>query len=197
MRQADFAGTRRARTPADEPGVRNRVMRRAKRPLARAIRRRAATVPRRYGSAWSRWIPERSAAEECPRIVSRAWFYRSRADRSSTHCVRPLLPLRARAWPWSGPGLRENREDILREHSIARETKAWAGTCSGSLRYATTSERCRMPNTRTPSVTAASAALSAGTSRFGMPWRRAQTAIDNTPRTGRSEPSRESSPTSM
>src|ERR1700683_4919068 len=40
---------------------------------------------------------------------------------------------------------------------------------SGWLRYATTSERCRMPNTRTPSVTAASAALSAGTHQGGRP----------------------------
>ncbi len=53
-----------------------------------------------------------------------------------------------------------------------------------------------MPKTRTPSVTAASTALSKGTSRFGMPCRRAHTAIESTPRTGRSVPSSESSPTS-
>jgi len=73
-------------------------------------------------------------------------------------------------------------------------TNAW--NWSGLPRYVTTSARCRMPNTRMPSVTPASAALSAGTTTFRMPRLRAQAAMDSTPRTARSVPSSDSSPTS-
>jgi len=40
------------------------------------------------------------------------------------------------------------------------------------------SARCRMPNTRTPSTAAASAAFSAGTIRLAIPCLRAQTAME-------------------
>ena len=66
---------------------------------------------------------------------------------------------------------------------------------SGRLSRLTTSARCLSPNTRTPSTTAASAALLCGTMTFEIPIRRAHTAIERVPRTGRSEPSSDSSPT--
>ncbi len=60
---------------------------------------------------------------------------------------------------------------------------------------ATTCARCSSANTRTPPAMAASAPLSDGTTRFRMPCLRAATAIESAPRTGRSVPSSDNSPT--
>ncbi len=68
-------------------------------------------------------------------------------------------------------------------------------TRAGNFKKFTTSPKCFIPYTLTPSTTAASWTLSRGTMTLGIPEARAQMAMESAPRTGLTEPSSESSPT--
>ena len=95
------------RAAADQPGVRNGVVRRAERPFRAASPRRAAAGPRRCGSAWSHGLLKRQRRKDARRIVSPAWFCPSRAARSSGRCVPPAAATSsarlAVVWPRTSP----------------------------------------------------------------------------------------------
>ncbi len=96
---------------------------------------------------------------------------------------------------WSGRVRRRSRAPKHLTPGPLRVSRTCGVNRSGLFRNATTSLKCRIPNTRRSSATAASDALSAGTSRFAIFCRRAQAAIDSAPRTGRMAPSSDNSPT--
>ena len=82
--------------------------------------------------------------------------------------------------------------DRLRLRPEARRTGARS---SRPATCATTAPRCGAGRTSTPGTAAASAAFSGATTRRSLPCAREASAIERTPGTGRTSPSRASSPT--
>ena len=198
VRQADFAGPRRSGAAADQPRVRYGVMRRAKRPP------RQQSDPARQQSrdamdlrGLDRFLKRQRRQDAGESFREHGLAGARRTDHQHVVAARGSHFERA-----LGGGLAAHVAEI-RDRSLRAAVDDWHGDGRGLELIGLVQIRsplrpdaaCR--TRRTPSVTAASAALSAGTSRFGMPCRRAQTAIDKTPRTGRSVPSSDNSPTSM
>ena len=121
-----------------------------------------------------------------------AWSCRRPADRTAPRGARrrrrPRSPAGPAPWPAtsarSGPGSRRRRRVVGRvEQRRGRRGRTPTSRCSEST-----------ARTRTPGTTAASRALPSGTITRLTPARAAAATIGSTPRTGRTVPSRPSSP---
>ncbi len=136
--------------------------------------RRSASVvlPAPLGPLSIRWCPPAAAT--------------SRAKRAS---AMPCTSTRSRSTDRSWP-----RQ--LSTDPVARGSTGGASGTSVPPRSATAWRRERTPNTSTPGTIPASSTWISGTTTRRSPWARAAITIGSTPRTGRSRPSRVSSPIS-
>ena len=131
VREADLAGTRML-SAADERDVRDRVMRRAERPLRQQAACRSAGARRPSGWTSPRAPPRTSAAGGWPPLAWPSSSCRRPAGRPSARCGRRRRRSRAPAAP--APGRARPRS---RRRTPSRRGAATGGTAAGDARNAT------------------------------------------------------------